>query len=228
MKTAQRITIKFVTLVLILLFLMTIGRLFKIGPEELKAHLHRFSIIKAGLIFILLYVTVTFFIWLSKDAFRLAAAILFGANLSSLFVWIAETLNAVILFHFSRYMGREFVEKKFLKDKSPKWEERLTRHSGFFSLLLFRMIPLIPFRFLDLFMGLTPIPFNKYILVVTLGSPLRIYWLQFILAAVGANIFKDPAVLMQYLVSNRAVFIASIVYLILAIILGFKLGGKRQ
>lgn len=222
------ITSKFIIFILILFLLWFCGRFFKIEMQDLKVYLQRFSILKAGGIFIALYVIVTFFIWLSKDVFRIAAAVIFGANLSTLFIWIGECINAVILFHFSRFMGREFIEKKFFKEKEQRLKERLSSERGFLSLFFFRVVPLVPFRFLDLIMGLSSISFRKYFLVVMLGSPIRIYWLQFILAALGISVFKEPQALMQYLLNHKIIFFVSLVYLILAIILGFKLAGKKK
>ena len=221
------ITSKFIIFILILFLLWFCGRFFKIEMQDLKVCLQRFSILKGAGIFIALYVIVTFFIWLSKDVFRIAAAVIFGANLSTLFIWIAECINAVILFHFSRFMGREFIEKKFFKEKEQRLKERLSSERGFLSLFFFRAVPLVPFRFLDLIMGLSSIDFRKYFLIVMLGSPIRIYWLQYILAAVGSSIFKNPVSLIQYLSSNKIVFFVSLIYAILVIIVAIKLRGKK-
>jgi uncharacterized membrane protein YdjX (TVP38/TMEM64 family) len=119
-------------------------------------------------------------------------------------------------------MGRDFVEKKLLKTKISEWDQKFTR-LGLGKLLLFRLVPLIPFRFLDLFLGLTNISFKKYLVAVILGSPLRIYWLQYILAGVGKSFLNNPSYLIQYLLTHRIAFWSSFVYLVLVIIVGFKL-----
>ena len=72
------ITFKFIIFILILFLLWFCGRFFKIEAQDLEVYLHRFSILKAAGIFITLYVIVTFFIWLSKDVFRITAAIILG------------------------------------------------------------------------------------------------------------------------------------------------------
>ncbi|MCX7661576.1 MAG: VTT domain-containing protein, partial [Candidatus Omnitrophica bacterium] len=131
-----------------------------------------------------------------------------------------------ILFHFSRYMGKEFVEKKIFKEKFSYYKERLEKRTGFFSLFILRATPLVPFRFLDLFMGLSPIAFKKYLLAVLLGSPLRIYWLQFILASLGTSVF-NPQQVIYYLLAHKIIFIISLIYVILVIILGLILFPKR-
>lgn len=58
------------------------------------------------------------------------------------------------------------------------------------------------------------------------GSPLRIFWLQFILAAVGLSVFKDINVIIEYFLYNKIIFIFSLIYLFAAIIAGVFLKKK--
>lgn len=81
-----------------------------------------------------------------------------------------------------------------------------------------RIAPLAPFRFLDISAGLTRISFREYFLVSAVGSPVRIFWLQFILAAVGVGIFQDINSVMGYFLANKTVFVFSLIYLIAAIV----------
>ena len=227
MKKDSQGRLKFILLILILICFIILGMKYKITPEYLQEKLYKFPPVIMVIIFIALYVLVTFFVWFSKDVFRLVAAFIFGATFSTLYVWTAEVINAAVLFHFSRSLGKKFIEEKISPAAISKWQERLGRRAGFFSLLLLRAVPLVPFRFFDLFMGLSPISFRKFILAVILGSPLRIFWLQYILAAIGRNIFQGPQVLVSYILANKGVFLASLIYLILAVFLGYRLGGKR-
>jgi len=220
--------IKFFIFILLLICLWKLGGYFQFAPDLLKKYLDRYPLIFSGIIFVILYVVVTFFVWLSKDIFRVVSAIIFGANLSTILVSIAEIINAYILFHFSRIMGKEFIEKKIFKEKFSYYKELLEKRSSFFGLFILRATPLVPFRFMDMFMGLSPISFKRYLLVVLLGSPLRIYWLQFILASLGMAVFKEPQKLIDYLANNKIIFIISLIYVILVIILGFKLTPKKK
>lgn len=213
--------IKFLVLIIAILLLWFLGRCFHIDSENIQKLLGKFPIFYAGIIFIILYCLVTFFIWLSKDVFRFIAAVLFGAYISTLLVFIAETLNAFVLFYFSRGLGRSFVED-FLKGNYKNLDEKLAR-INFFWLFMFRAVPLIPFRFLDLGAGLTRISFRRYVIAVILGSPLRIFWVQYVLAGVGKSIFNNPYALSEYLLSNKTLFMFSLVYLILVILLGLKI-----
>lgn len=219
--------IKFVLFILILVIFIILGNRYQINPEYIQDKLYRFPGLVMAAIFIAAYVLVTFFIWFSKDVFRLVAAFIFGAGLSTLLVWVAETINACLLFYFSRFMGGQFIQESISKERLLNWQQRMERHSGFFSLLLLRAVPLVPFRFFDLFMGLSGISFRKFAVIVILGSPLRIFWLQYILAAIGRNIFQGPAALINYLLEEKLLFMVSLVYLILALFLGYKLGGRK-
>lgn len=225
MKQLKRITLRFAVFILLLFALWFLGKTFKIDSRQIEESLRRFSLLKSGAIFVIAYVVITFFVWFSKDAFRIASAVIFGANISSLLVFIAESINAILLFHFARYMGREFIKEKFLKNKFSEWDRRFAK-AGSPKLFLMRVIPLIPFRYLDLFMGLSGISFGRYFAVVVMASPLRIYWLQFILAGAGKSFLNNPSYLIEYLLAHRVVFLSSLAYLALTIILAFKLRSK--
>jgi len=218
--------IKFIAFILAIVLLMIMGNLFHIDIERLQGSLSKFPVLAAGLIFVALYVVVTFFIWLSKDIFRIAAAILFGPVLSTIFVFIAELINAFILFNFSRFFGRGFVEEH-LKGHSRNLDEKLTQ-ANFAWLFIFRTVPLIPFRFMDLAAGLTKIPLRKYIIVSALGSIPRIFWLQYILAAIGKGILTKPEAIINYLMLNKAAFIFTLMYLALVIAVLIKLRLKNN
>lgn len=216
---------KFLLLVIAIILLWLLGRYFPVEPEGIQRTLAGFSLFYAGIIFVVLYVVVTFFIWLSKDVFRFVSAILFGAYISTLFVWLAEVINALVLFYFARFLGRSFVEDSLGKRYS-KLDERLGK-VNFAWLFAFRAVPLVPFRFLDMASGLTRISFKRYLAAVILGSPLRIFWVQYVLAGVGKTIFKDPYALSEYLLANKNLLILSFVYLIGVILVAFKLRAKN-
>lgn len=214
-------TIKFLALIAALALLMYLGRFFHIDADRIEVFLRKLPLVYSGIIFVCLYVVVTFFFWLSKDVFKLISAFLFGAYISTLFIFIAEAINATILFYLSRFLGRQFVEKH-LAAGSNRLDKRLA-NTGFLWLFLFRAVPLIPFRFLDLAAGLTDISFKRYIAAVSLGSPVRIFWVQYVLAGAGRGILKNPQALVDYLSLNKAAFIFSFIYLILIIFIALKL-----
>ncbi len=118
-KILENKTLKFSLFVAFLFVCFAFGKIFKFDLDSMREFLSAFPIIVSGVIFILLYVVLTFFIWFGpKDVFRLSSAVLFGAYVSTVLVWIAEMINAAVLFIFSRKLGQEFIEQKFRVKKS--------------------------------------------------------------------------------------------------------------
>lgn len=223
---SQRNIFKFLVFIIALILIWYLGRFFHIDTQAIESSLRKFPVIYSGIIFIALYVIVTFFIWLSKDIFRFLAAVLFGAYFSTLFIWIAETINAFILFYLARSLGRGFAEN-ILKANQKDLDRKLAQ-INFFWLFMFRSVPLIPFRFLDLTAGLTNISFKRYLLAVIFGSPVRIFWLQYVLCGVGKSIFSNPLALTEYLLQNKYIFIFSFIYLLLVILVTLKIKSKGR
>ena len=223
--TPHKNKLGFLILVVALLLIWYLGGLFHIDYGSIRGRLSSFPLFLSGIIFVVLYVVVTFFIWFSKDIFRVIAAVIFGALWSTLFILIAESINAFILFHASRYLGRGFVEKS-LRGAGSRFDEKLGK-ANFLWLFIFRAAPLVPFRFLDLACGLTRISFRKYLLAVILASPLRIFWVQFALAQAGEAAFKNPYALSEYIVSNKPLLMLSLAYLALVVAAALKLRDKK-
>lgn len=204
-------TFRFLLFIAFLIGLWFLGKAFHLDLDKVHAWLAQYPLWISGVCFIVIYVGITTLLWIGTiDFFRTTAALLFGPYWSTLFVYIAEIFNACILFMISRKLGREFVEHKFhLKGKDLEYTKG---DSGFWWALALRMNPLVPFRFMDLGFGLTKLSFIKYFWVVVLGSPARIFWLQFILAGVGEALFKDKAALVNYLLAHSDVLMFSGIY----------------
>ena len=215
--------IEFLILILAILLLWHLGRYFHIDTQAVQRSLQKLPPFYSGLIYIALYVIVTFFVFFFKDVFWLMGAVLFGPFLSALLIYIAEVINAVILFYLARSLGRAFVSKR-LSEKYRKLDEKLGR-VNFFWLFIFRAAPLIPYRFQDLAAGLTRIHFRRYITAVIFGSPLKIFWIQYILFGLGRNTF-NPYALAGYFLQHKALFIVSLIYIALVIAVIFKMQRK--
>jgi uncharacterized membrane protein YdjX (TVP38/TMEM64 family) len=215
---------KFLVFILGIGLVIWVSRFFNFDVEAVRSWFSGVPLWLTSPAFVLLYVVLTFIFWFSKDIFRIAAALVFGAYLSTLLVWIAEIINAFVLFYFARFMGRGFIEDS-TRGALKGLDARL-KGTGFFWLFMFRAAPFIPFRFLDLAAGLTGISFRKYLAAAVAGSLPRIFWLQFILAAVGKNIFTDFGALVTYLRNHPALLWVNFAYLILIVVVAVKL--KRR
>jgi len=213
--------IGFILLVLFFVLTWFIGRFFSIDLNSYRKFFSRFPLVYSAVVFVITYVLVSFFLWFTKDIFKVIGGLLFGAYLSTLLVWVAEMINATVLFNMARVLGRDFV-RNTLKGAGESLDKRIQRY-GFWGVFSLRIIPLVPFRFLDVFAGLTNLRFRDYLLAAALGSPLRIFWLQYILSAVGESVFKDPQAISRYLLENPFVFSLSFVYFAAVIILAIIL-----
>lgn len=202
-------------------------RYFHPDIQTLKKSLEGVPLFYSGIIFVGLYVVTTFFIWFIKDAFKVIGVLVFGAYISALLIFISETINAVILFFLARFLGRDFVERFFKGTKNVS--ERIAR-LNLFWLFLFRAAPLFPFRALDLGAGLSRVSFQKYFFTVLIGSPLRILWLQLMLAVLGEAYFASPfntGLILQYLLQHKGVLIFIYAYIFLVIVVLIKAGRKE-
>ena len=174
-----------------------VGQHLDFDVEKYRALFQSFPPLLSGFVFVLLYVVLTFFIWFGpKDVLRIASAILFGPILSTIFVTIGELINAVVLFHVSRFLGQDFVQKKFGRKKEELAPEK--RDTSWLTILALRSNPLVSFRVMDLGYGLTKVSFRKYFLISLFPTPFRIAWLQYILAVSGFEVLKDPAGMMDF------------------------------
>ena len=207
-------TAKFLILLGLALVFLLAGKFFHVEKASVQELLRGFPAAVSGAAFVILYVTVTFFVRLGpKDIFRIAAALVYGPYLSTLFVFAGEMINVAILFSLSRRLGRGYVESR-LKGNMQKVDEALTQ-SGDWAIFLMRLTPIVPFRFLDLGFGLTRISLRKYFALSALGSPLRIFFLQFLLC-LGFDTVADPRKFTDYLLDNPTVFQIGLAYLILS------------
>lgn len=219
--------VKAIILAIGLFLIWYIGRYFyRIDVDNIRDFFQGLPLSSVALLYILLYVVITFFVWLSKDVFWLVGALAFGPALSAFLVWIAEIINAVILFYIARIFGRGFVEHK-LKAKHSKLDERLAE-LNFGWLFIFRAAPLVPYRFIDLSAGLTGIPMKKYMLAVILGSPFKIFWIQYVLSAVGKAVLRDPSVMSEYFLKNKYMLFLGFIYILFVILVVIKLIWKRR
>ena len=91
----------------------------------------------------------------------------FGFAQTLILVSFASTAGATLAFLFSRFLLRDFVEKRFGK-RLKKFDEALEKEGAFYLFSL-RLIPVVPFFVINLVMGLTPLKTRTYWWVSQLG-----------------------------------------------------------
>jgi len=213
--------IRFSVFVVLIVVSIILSQYFSIDQDKINKFLEGTPIIYASFIFVILYVVGTFLIWYLKDPLKVVGAVLFGAYLSTVLIYVAEIINAYIFFNISHLLGQEFVEKN-LRGRFKKFYERLENvNLGWIFML--RVVPLIPYRVLDLSFGLSKVRFRKYLIAILLASLPRIFWIQFILASVRG--FSIDA-MMSYFMENNTIFLFSLIYFILTAIVAFKIKDR--
>jgi len=221
-KRFKQIFIKIIAAVFLLAVVIILGNFFSGNLEKINTFLKSTPLIYSSLVFIILYVLANFVVfWDVKDILKPVAAVIFGAYLSTLFIYIAEIINAFLFFNISKILGRDFVEK-ILKGKFKKFYENLENIS-FGWIFMLRLLPLIPYRVMDAGFGLSKVSFRKYLAAVILASPPRIFWIQFIMASVGGFSFEK---IMQYYQKNSLITFFVLIYFIVSIIIAFKWKNK--
>ncbi len=97
----------------------------------------------------------------------LAGGALFGFKLGTVLVSFASTIGATLAFLVSRFLLRDFVQKRF-GDKLQAINRGIEK-DGSFYLFSLRLVPIFPFFVINLAMGLTPIKTLSFYLVSQFG-----------------------------------------------------------
>lgn len=204
---------RFLLFILFIVVLVFLTGQWHIDSQKIDTFLKQIPWGYACVFFFLLYVASSFIVWDLKDILKIIGAIFFGAYVSAALIYIAEVVNAVILFNVSSVFGKAFVEKT-VKGRFKNFYEKL-KDVSFGWLFLLRLAPLVAYRVLDISFGLTKISFRKYMFVVVAGSLPRIVWIQFILSAVkGISMEK----LVDYFLQHPGIFLWSFLYLVFAVV----------
>ncbi|MDN5943171.1 MAG: TVP38/TMEM64 family protein [Nitrospira sp.] len=121
----------------------------------------------AAALFVLIYVAVTGLSLPGAVILTLAGGFLFGFVWGTLFVNLGATTGATLAFLASRYLLRDWVERKFGKWLGPV-QQGFT-NNAFSYLLTLRLIPLFPFFVVNLVSGLTRMNVGAYVAATALG-----------------------------------------------------------
>ena len=121
----------------------------------------------AAALFVLVYVAVTGLSLPGAVILTLAGGFLFGFVWGTLFVNLGATTGATLAFLASRYLLRDWVERKFGKWLGPV-QQGFT-NNAFSYLLTLRLIPLFPFFVVNLVSGLTHMNVGAYVVATAIG-----------------------------------------------------------
>jgi uncharacterized membrane protein YdjX (TVP38/TMEM64 family) len=114
----------------------------------------------------------------------LAAGALFGLWKGTLLAFVAATLGAAAAFLVSRYLAREFVQRRLSGDHRTAAIDRAIGQHGRKLVFLLRLSPVFPFNLLNYVLGLTTVRFTDY-LIASLGMLPGTFLYVYIGKAVG-------------------------------------------
>ncbi|MBI4239171.1 MAG: TVP38/TMEM64 family protein [Deltaproteobacteria bacterium] len=150
----------------------------------------------APLVFGLIYIAATVFA-LPGSVLTIGGGLLFGAWWGTLINWLSASLGAMISFLLARYLGRETVTKLLKSKGTLHGLNEKIGCSGFYSVLLFRLVPLFPFNGLNFGLGLTNVSLRDYTLATLLGM-LPGTFVYTSLGSAGRHLsFADPSTWLQ-------------------------------
>jgi uncharacterized membrane protein YdjX (TVP38/TMEM64 family) len=125
------------------------------------------NLLLALAVYFLIYVTVTALSLPTAALLSLVGGALFGRWLGTAVVSIAATLGASLAFLSSRYLLRDWVQRKF-GDRLAPINQGIEK-DGAYYLFTLRLIPVVPFFLINLGMGLTPMRVTTFAAVSWLG-----------------------------------------------------------
>ncbi len=118
-------------------------------------------------IFFAIYVVVTALSFPGAAVLTLVAGAVFGLLTGLLIVSFASSIGATLAFLASRFLLRDWVQKRF-GDRLKAINEGVKKEGGFYLFTL-RLVPAFPFFVINLVMGLTPIPTRTFYWVSQIG-----------------------------------------------------------
>ncbi|HOW43245.1 MAG TPA: TVP38/TMEM64 family protein [Candidatus Omnitrophota bacterium] len=139
----------------------------QLNPAALRVYLRQFGH-GAMAVFVLAYALNTISILPPIGMLSLAAGLAFGPLRGAACLLLGAVTGSSCTFFIARYAGRSFVEK-MLKGKLKKLDQTL-KQRGFITVLVCRLIPLVPYEVLNYGCGLLEVRFRDYFWATLLGS----------------------------------------------------------
>lgn len=119
------------------------------------------------LMFILIYGVACVFA-VPGSLLTLTGGAIFGVWFGALYNLIGANIGASLAFSMARFLGRDFVEHLVTGKKIASFDEKI-KESGFRTVFLLRLIPLVPFNGLNFGAGFSSVRFRDYLLASLLG-----------------------------------------------------------
>ena len=152
-------------------FVLDAGRFFTLEyvqsqRENFLQYYAEHQILTIALYFVI-YVVVTALSLPGAAIMTLVGGGIFGLLIGTLVVSFASTIGATLAFLVSRFLLRDYVQRKF--GERLRAINRGIEKEGAFYLFTLRLIPIFPFFVINLVMGLTPLKTWQFFFVSQIG-----------------------------------------------------------
>src|SRR4030066_906098 len=168
---------KKIVILVVIISLIVAFKVFNLGQyltlSFLKESLDKFNdlyekhqvLVIAG--YFIIYVLTTSLSLPGASPLGIVGGALFGFWVATLVVSFASTIGATLACFISRFLLRDWVQRKF-SDRIAKVNEGIEKEGAFYLFTL-RLIPLFPFWMINLVMGLTKLSLFKFYWVSQIG-----------------------------------------------------------
>jgi len=195
-------------LVLLLTALYLAAGKFDLSLAALKARFEAANPIGSFVGLIFLYTAVSLAPMAGRDVLKFVAALIFGAIGSTLLIWVGEIFSAVAGFYLGRSGARGLVIM-LLGEKGRKFDEKLEK-ADFRHIVLLRILPITPYKFLNLAAGLTSVKAVPYLAGSAVGSFVRTAFFQTLFAYAGSKLIEHGITTVQLLIASVLILIISL------------------
>ncbi|HRZ85322.1 MAG TPA: VTT domain-containing protein [Candidatus Paceibacterota bacterium] len=162
--------IKNITLFLFILVPITFFIIFIRSDFNISSFLNYFKTLESSLgIILFLFTIISASIGFPSLIPLIISALLLDYLSAVIVTYIGLVTGSVICFIFIRFLGKEFVDSKMIKMNSINRYKSRIESNGFTSILLIRLIILIPFELVNFASGLSKIKLKDYVLATSIG-----------------------------------------------------------
>jgi uncharacterized membrane protein YdjX (TVP38/TMEM64 family) len=122
----------------------------------------------APVVFIIIQILQVLFAPIPGEVTSFIGGYLFGTANGFFYSSLGLTIGSLINFAIGRFLGKRFIRRWITEDKLEKFDIMIRRQGVIIVFLLF-VFPGFPKDYLCLFLGITAIPFQVFILFASLG-----------------------------------------------------------
>ena len=135
------------------------------SPEQIKVFINSFGSI-APIIYIILFalVPLTFF---PDSVLAIASGMAFGLVKGTIYTMIGALIGGSLAYFIAYYLGKDVILK--LTKNKHKLDFLSKGHREFYSVLILRLIPLVPFDIISYGSGLSGIKYKNFLAATAIG-----------------------------------------------------------